>query len=112
MERAVCLIIVMLSWVDVNVFILFISVGSSLWLQDSEGFVVAAPGPSQCSRPQVSVGRFPLKQDSAQVPRCGCKEHRELSNQKLCFKKKRCLQLYHRPSLQLHLILFKLKQGL
>lgn len=58
---------------------LFISAGSPLGLQDPEGFVVAAPGPSQCSRPQVSVGGFPLKQDSAQVPRCGRKEHRELS---------------------------------
>lgn len=75
MERSVGLT---LNWVS-NVSILFISVGSLLWLQDSEGFV-AAPGPSQCSRPQVSVGRFPLQQDSAQVPRCGCKEHRELSN--------------------------------
>lgn len=59
--------------------------GSSLWLQDSEGFVVAAPGPSQCSRPQVSVGRLPLKQDSAQVPRCGCKQHGELSNKTFFF---------------------------
>lgn len=59
--------------------------GSPLWLQDSEGFVVAAPGPSQCSRPQVSVGRFPLKQDSAQVPRGGCKQHRELSNKNFFF---------------------------
>lgn len=80
MEKSVCLIIVMLNWVDVDVFISFISVRSSLWLQDSEGFVVAAPGPSQCSRPQVSVGRFPLKQDSAQVPRRGCKGHCELIN--------------------------------
>lgn len=79
-ERSVCLIIVTLNWVDVDVFISFISVRSSLWLQDSEGIVVAAPGPSQCSRPQVSVGRFPLKQDSAQVPRRGCEEHCELSN--------------------------------
>lgn len=82
MERSVCLVIVMLNWVEGNVFCFM---GSSLWLQDSEGFVVAAPGPSQCSGPQVSVGRLPLKQDSAQVPRCGCKQHRELSNKDFFF---------------------------
>lgn len=70
----------MLNWVEGNVFFYFM--GSSLWLQDSEGFVVAAPGPSQCSRPQVSVGRLPLEQDSAQVPRRGCKQHCELSNKR------------------------------
>lgn len=75
----ICLFDAKLGFYCSNVSILFISVGSSLWLQDSEGFV-AAPGPSQCSQPQVSVGRFPLQQDSAQVPWCGCNEHRELRN--------------------------------
>lgn len=48
--------------------------------QDSEGFVVAVPGLSQCSGPQVPVGRVPLQQDSAQVPPCGSKRPCELGN--------------------------------
>lgn len=31
------------------------------------------------------MGRFPLQQDSAQVPRCGCKEQCELDKLKLLF---------------------------
>lgn len=57
-----CILAVMLTRVHVNVL---------------QGLVAAAPGPSQRRRPQVSVGGFPLKQDSAQVPRRGCKDHRE-----------------------------------
>lgn len=79
-ERSVCLLIhAELGRCDC----FYLMASSSLWLQDPEGFVVAPPGPPQCSGPQVSVGRFPLQQDSAQVPRCGCKQHRELSNKKL-----------------------------
>lgn len=66
--------------------------------QDSEGDVLVAPGPSQCSWPQVSLGRFPCKYMSAQVPgraykHCGefeilkpsyqhSKVHREVLKQK------------------------------
>lgn len=45
--------------------------------KDAAGPLVATAGRPQCSRPPVSMGRVPYKQDSAQVPRCGHKEHCE-----------------------------------
>lgn len=40
--------------------------------------MVAAPGPPQCSWPQVSLGGFPFKQESTQVSWFGHKENCEL----------------------------------
>lgn len=51
--------------------------------KDAAGPVVATAGHPQCSRPPVSMGRLSYKQDSAQVPRCGHKEHCEFDKNAL-----------------------------